>query len=190
MTLHTKGAAHLPMKVFSANLLFLCIAGCQPPDINPPCPIIETRPIIITKEEYNALLSIDAPRPILVNGKIVTYQQYLLVAEPDEGIHIYDNSNPESPTALYFINVPEPGDFFVKEDVLYVHSFADLVQLDISDMDMITEIGRSENIFTRPSIYRHGHFDVRDYPIDQATHVVIGVEQFTPPDQVCEEETQ
>lgn len=182
---------HLPIKVIGANLLFFCMAGCQPPDIDPPpppCPITEVRAITVTKEEYKALLTVEAARPILLNGKIVTYQHYLFVAEPEQGIHIFDNSDPENPKALYFINVPDPGDFFIKDDVLYVQTLTDLAQLDISNIDTIAEIGRGENLFTQPYIYRYGYFSNHKYPVDQATHVIIGVEKFTPPDQVCEEE--
>ena len=58
-----------------------------------------------------------------------------------------DNSNPESPQIIKFIEIPGSVDMAIKEDILYADSYVDLVAIDISNMDDIREVKRIENVF-------------------------------------------
>lgn len=154
----------------------ICLTGCTPPDVE--CFRTQTinTPITISKDEFRQQVTFVTSKRILENGKILTYKQYLFVSEPNQGIHVFNNEDPENPEAIGFITVPENKDFFVKDDVLFVQSHADLVQVDISDSDNIREVARSHDVFTPPNLYRYGWFNTNSYPIDRNTTVVIGVD--------------
>ncbi|MGZ5245106.1 MAG: LVIVD repeat-containing protein [Bacteroidia bacterium] len=80
-------------------------------------------------------------------GKIWLYGTYLLVNEPKKGIHIYDNSNPSSPQALSFIQIPGNVDMAVRDNMLYADNYIDLLVIDIYDPQNPKLQKRMENSF-------------------------------------------
>lgn len=92
------------------------------------------------------------PKLINVNGKVVVYQNLLFVLEPFEGVHVFDNSNNQNPIALGFLLVPGNSDIVVKDDVLYLDSYVDLVKIGVID-NQVMEIGRIHLAFG--DAYRH-----------------------------------
>jgi hypothetical protein len=65
---------------------------------------IQFDPIYATAESFrnNAIVT-EGPREMIEPGKIYYYNNTLLINELRQGIHVYDNSNPENPTAIAFI---------------------------------------------------------------------------------------
>lgn len=90
---------------------------------------------------YVAAKSLTAP------GKIFYYKGYLLINEMNEGIHVIDNKNPESPVNLGFIEVPGNLDMAVHNDILYADSYLDLVAIDISNPLAPVEVNRVQDVF-------------------------------------------
>jgi hypothetical protein len=85
----------------------------------------------------------------LVNpGKIYAYDQYLFISEVKKGIHVIDNSDPKNPKNIAFVQVPGVLDMTVKDEVLYVDNYTDLVALSIANPLKIVEIGRKPLQFT------------------------------------------
>ena len=123
---------------------FILFNGCD--DI-----IIETFlanvPIYITYEELREPVTTEESRNLEKPGKIYFYQDYLFINEYLEGIHIIDNTNPSSPQNMGFINIPGNVDIAIKDDILYADSYVDLVALDISDLNQITEVSRLKDLF-------------------------------------------
>lgn len=68
-------------------------------------------------------------RPIEAPGKIYTYLQFLLVNEVNQGIHLFDNSDPANPVALGFIQVTGNIDVAVRNNVLYADHMGGLVSV-------------------------------------------------------------
>lgn len=83
--------------------------------------------------------SIDNP------GKIYVSDAYLLIGEEEKGIHILDNSNPENPTHIGFVNVPGNKEFFVENGYIYAESYYDMLKIDINDIRNPKLINRVEN---------------------------------------------
>lgn len=107
----------------------------------------------VAKAEYMSLkalrnsVDIIAPRPIDQSGKIYAYNNLVLVNDVDEGIHIIDNADPESPVKKAFIKIIANKDMEIKGDYLYADSLMDLLVFDISDINNIIEIARLEDVF-------------------------------------------
>ncbi len=97
--------------------------------------------------EFESLGTIEyqAPQAIENAGKIFYLNQYLFIVESGKGIHIYDNEDPESPNNLAFISVPGCYNVAVKDQYLYVNNYADLVVVDVSDLDNVRTIQRFQN---------------------------------------------
>ena len=134
-------------KFIGVGVLCFYLAGCSPPIIND-CPSPTEVPIVVSKEEVRSQVRFTQSQSIQENGKIVVYNDYLLINEPNIGIHIFDNIQPELPQPLGLLLVPGNTDFFVRDDIIHATSYTDLVQVDMSDLGNVHEVSRSEDIFS------------------------------------------
>jgi len=126
-------------------LLFACMLFSQ-------CKKDEYEVIKITK-----MITVDQMRALPVGlskaaqakkiGKIYIYNNYLFINEPNEGIHIYNNTNPASPVNIAFLKIPGNVDLAVQNNVLYADNFIDLLAFDISNMNSIKLVKRVNNVF-------------------------------------------
>jgi hypothetical protein len=80
-------------------------------------------------------------------GKIYLYGDYLLINEPQEGIHILDNTNPSSPINLNFIPIEGNVDLAVNNSMLYADNYVDLLVFDISNIRSIKQVERVKDVF-------------------------------------------
>ncbi len=95
-------------------------------------------------------------RPIVDPGKVFVSEDLLLIGEEGEGIHVYDNTNPENPTALSFISIPNNREFYVNDNFIYAESLYDMLKIDISDMTNPRLQNRVENAFIQDFINNDG----------------------------------
>jgi hypothetical protein len=96
-------------------------------------------------------------------GKIYVYNNLLLVNDQAKGIHIYNNSNTESPIHLSFISIPGNMDFSVRNNTIYADNSSDLVVIDISQPESPALINRVKSVFpeqTAPA--QQGYFECVD----------------------------
>lgn len=112
--------------------------------------LLVATPLTLSLDEFRAELQLLPPVPINESGKIYAYEDLILVSEPRVGVHLIDNSDPGSPSALGFIPVVGNRDMSVKGDVLYVDSLSDLIALDISDPQSINQLARLEGVLMDP----------------------------------------
>lgn len=89
-------------------------------------------------------------RSISDAGKIFIGDQVLLIGEEGLGIHVFDNTNPNSPSNTVFINLPYTKEFFVRDQIIYAESQYDLVKIDISNLHNPVLISRLENAMHDP----------------------------------------
>jgi hypothetical protein len=104
-------------------------------------------PVYLSYAELRAAVRVDAQHALTKIGKVYVYNNLLLLNAPNEGVHVYDNSDPTAPVYRAFINIPGNLDVAVKDGYLYADSFIDLVVLDIRDLSAITVTHRSEDVF-------------------------------------------
>ena len=95
-------------------------------------------------------------------GKIVTYQQYIFINKPQEGIHVVDNSDPANPQNLHFISIPGSLDMSIIDDHLYSDMYSALVVFDISS---ITEPQLIED-FTVEDVFYYNPYITLDVVIN------------------------
>ena len=98
------------------------------------------------KEMRNEFAVLEA-KELGETGKLYLYRDYLFINEPAKGVHIIDNSDKTNPKSILFLNVPGNYDMAVKNSVLYLDSYVDLLALDISDLGNIKLLNREEDVF-------------------------------------------
>ncbi|MFK8045865.1 MAG: hypothetical protein AB8B72_10230 [Crocinitomicaceae bacterium] len=124
--------------------------------------VIGLKPVYATeatleKVEVIVKESIDQP------GKIYVYENYLLVNDQSKGIHIYDNSNTNSPVHLSFISIPGNMDFSVRNNTIYADNVTDLVVIDMSQAAKPEVINRMKSVFpSQTSPNEQGFFECVD----------------------------
>lgn len=131
-------------------------------------------PIYLSYEDLRSAVKISSARDLIKPGKIYFKDQYVLINEMMEGIHVFDVSDPYHPQNKGFIEIPGNVDIAIKDNILYADSYIDLVSLDVSNFDNIIETGRVEKIFP----YTLPAYDVK-YPVarvEEEKGVVVGWE--------------
>lgn len=114
---------------------------------------IKYTPVYMLPEEIRGSIESVAPMPLKNPGKIYLYGNWIFVNERWKGIHVIDNSNPESPQNVAFMNIPGNVDMAVKGNIMYADSYIDLLCLDISNPDNIEVKSRVDNAFPMGSQY-------------------------------------
>lgn len=108
-------------------------------------------PVFMDAEEFRSedKISIHSGKAISQQGKICIYEGYLYICEPQKGIHVIDNRNPQSPQNIAFIEIQGNTDISVRENILYADAYVDLIYFDITNPATPTYKGRLENAFPR-----------------------------------------
>lgn len=146
------------MVVMSAGFLSITASECPPGSdsdlcTDEPVPTSEpysskaATPVYLSYEELRGPLIIQMGRALVKAGKIYLYQDYLFVNEPNQGIHIYDNVDPDNPVSKGFIQLPGNIDIAIRDGYLYADSFIDLVVIDLNDPSAPALVKRIEDIF-------------------------------------------
>lgn len=111
-------------------------------------------------EELRATPLVSSVKSIDHPGKIYIDDDVMLIGEKEEGIHVYDNSNSNSPEKINFIELPMNREFYVDGNMIYAESHYDFVKIDISDKYNPKLISRVEFAFGE------------DEPNDQGEHII------------------
>lgn len=91
--------------------------------------------------------TMEAPRTLERPGKIYLYNDLLIVNDLMKGVHIFDNTNPSAPVSLGFLPVHANVDIAVRNNILYLDSYTDLLSFDISNPSQPVYLSRVENVF-------------------------------------------
>src|SRR4030095_11803366 len=90
-------------------------------------------PLYKTTQEVRSNIKSNSAREISRTGKLYIKGSYIFLNEIDKGIHVIDNSNPNSPRNIAFIDIPGNLDIAAKDNTLYADLYNDMVTLDISN---------------------------------------------------------
>ncbi len=111
---------------------------------------IKYTPVYKTIDDIRQDIQILPARELKQPGKIYFYQNYILLNEFREGLHVIDNADPANPVNLAFIQIPGNMDMAVKDNILYADNYIDLLSIDISNPEIPVLMTRTEEVF--PSI--------------------------------------
>lgn len=120
--------------------------------------------------------AMDAPRALRNPGKIYRYNDLLIVNEFMKGVHIFNNANPSAPVDLGFLPVHANVDIAVRDNIMYLDSYTDLLAFNIQDPSHPTFMTRANDVFDFSNYYAIPGFDVNmpQVSVDPTQGVVIG----------------
>jgi hypothetical protein len=155
------------------GILTFLLSGCMKDKITRTYKI--STPIYEVLSEFRESIRSQPAEPVTTAGKITVHGRYIYLSEPNQGIHIIDNSNPASPKNVSFINIPGNQDMAITGNTLYADAYGDLVTFDISDPQHVIAKNFAANVFPDHTIYYLGTAFVAGNSIDPSTiNVIIG----------------
>lgn len=126
---------------------FFLLTGCADDKCIRTEEYVEWQPVYKRIDEMRTPVAYGDERTLQVPGKIYYYKGYLLVNELNQGIHVIDNRNPESPDKVGFLEIPGNVDMAIHGDILYVDSYLDLVGIDLTNPLNPVEVSRVQDVF-------------------------------------------
>lgn len=134
-------------KYTSIFLLVFMLYACVPSSEKTYTYLVN-EPIYMDINEFrNSVAITQDTHPITSYGKISYYKGFLFVSEPQKGIHIINNTNPNNPYIVGYIELLGNADIAIKNDILYADSYIDLVWFNITNPSIPVYEGRLENAF-------------------------------------------
>jgi len=133
-------------------LLILLFAGCERSvDPNIRTNIMGYVPVYASGSATTEVKSEATPRPTTNAGKIYAYGNYLFQVEQNEGIHIIDNSNPQSAKKIGFIRCWGASEIAIRANFLYTNNIDDLVVIDLANAGSPKLVNRVVHAFPQIS---------------------------------------
>lgn len=122
-------------------------------------------------------------QPTVKAGKIYVTGNLLFQVEQDSGIHVINIADRANPVKLGFIQSAMCREVAVKNGYVYTNNLADLVVVDISNINNVQVKARMENVFPdlmlqSPPAFANGQLTYFECP-DPAKGIIIGWQQTT-----------
>ena len=128
--------------------ILVSLTSCLKDDCNREVTYTNYTPIFKTLDEIrNGVVINESAREMCNPGKIYFYNDYIFINEGRDGVHIIDNSNPANPVNIGFISIPGNEDISIKNGLLYANSYIDLLTINVSDVQNVSVVSRTENVF-------------------------------------------
>ncbi|MEM1324725.1 MAG: hypothetical protein AAGI23_02165 [Bacteroidota bacterium] len=159
--------------------VFLTLSSCETVNLDDIADVGEqegVRPIYAAFEEWNEIKSLP-PQPIENLGKIYYKSPYIFVNERFKGIHIIDNTDPNAPVPIAFIQIYGCEDVAVNGNFLYADNYTDLVVIDISDLKNVKEVNRVKDLYSKEAKSFPEGFSGYFECVDEGKGFVVGWEE-------------
>ena len=137
----------MKIKALFLILILVLVSSCDSDDTEYEMITVATAQVM-SKADFRESVEVLPPQNIDDSGKIYAYSDYIFINDKFQGVHIIDNTDPGSPSALAYLKIPGNVDISIKNDFLYADSSIDLVVFDISNINDIQEIERLEDVFS------------------------------------------
>jgi hypothetical protein len=137
-------------------------------------------PVYQTEDEWRAqAISFQSAKSLVNPGRIYVYRNLLIVNEFMRGVHIFDNSQPTNPVNLGFLPVVANADIAVRNDIMYLDSYEDILAFDISNPSQPRLVDREENALEFIKFENLGYMEGfnTEYPlgpVDPSKGIVVG----------------
>ena len=146
------------MNKFFALLCFtLFLTGCLEDDCNETLTYTSYHPIVLSASEWRSdEFQHTAPDEVCDPSGFYVYGDILFVLDRSKGLHIIDNTDNANPRPLKFLQIPGGEGLAVRNNILYVNQYIDLLAFDLSDPTEPEFLSRTENVFDPYSNFATG----------------------------------
>ncbi len=138
--------------------------------------IMGSKPIYGSYVQAKQISYSNTALPVAIPGNIYTKGNLIYQVELGKGIHVIENSVPANARRVGFITVNGSSQISIKGNYLYTNSYDDLVVVDISNSNAVTEVKRVAGAFPegRYSYYYNQPVESGYYECPKYDSAVIG----------------
>lgn len=116
--------------------------------------VIGFEPITVSSAEWrNSSFFCGVGLPVCTTSSFYVYGNYLFMVEENEGLHIYDNTDSDNPVPVTFMEAPGGQGIAVRNGILYMNQYTDLVAFSLENPEKPELVGRTEDVFEPYSIF-------------------------------------
>lgn len=91
-------------------------------------------------------IKITESRSVVLPGKIITYESFIILEEIGEGFHFINNEDNTSPKNVGFLSIPSSSNIAIRSNVLYVDYQSDLLAIEINE-DLSLNVTALNDVF-------------------------------------------
>ena len=95
--------------------------------------------IYMSRQQLESSIKISQPRSMTKAGKIYVKDQYIFITDENKGFHIYDNTNPNAPQLVAFLEVPGATDMAIKNNTMFINQAIDLVAVTVTNNNVVVQ---------------------------------------------------
>lgn len=139
--------------ILSCTLLLLSLTSCLEEKCQTRLEYKAYEPVLLSGDEFRTTVRAEEGRELCRPAGFYVYGDYLMIIEDGAGLHIFDNADPTAPRSISFLPVDGAAGLAVRNDILYVNQFVDLLAFDLRDPESPTMVGRTEDVFEPYSIF-------------------------------------
>lgn len=103
-------------------------------------------PVYMSRQQLENSIKMSPARSMVKAGKIYVKDSYIFITDENKGFHIYNNSNPNAPQLIGFLEVPGATDMAIKNNTIYINQAVDLVAVTVNNTS-VTVNKRIPNTF-------------------------------------------
>ncbi|MEL6805112.1 MAG: hypothetical protein AAFO91_15175, partial [Bacteroidota bacterium] len=123
------------------------LSSCLEEDCEAVVSFIGYEPVLIYPEDFRVDIQPEISRGVCNPSGFYYYENYLLVIDRNEGLHIVNNQDPTNPDFVAFLPIKGAVGLAVYNDILYVNNVTDLVTFDLSTPEAPDMLERIEDVF-------------------------------------------
>ncbi|HSN61882.1 MAG TPA: hypothetical protein VLR49_13160 [Ferruginibacter sp.] len=140
------------MRLLWILLVLGTLSSCWP-KIQPGEPQNNAQKVFGYKPVYGAetfakkIIYANTPQPVVAAGNIYVKGELIYQVETGKGIHVIDNRVPAQAHRVGFLTINGSSEISINGNFLYTNSYDDLVVVDKSDINSISEVKRVKGAF-------------------------------------------
>lgn len=139
---------------FLLALMALVFTGCLEETCSENRIVQGFEPVTISPAEWRtSSFFCGVPQEVCEATSFYVYGDYLFMMEGSKGLHILNNSDPTNPTPITFMEAPGGQGLAVRNGILYMNQYLDLVAFDLSNPEKPELVGRTEDVFQPYSVF-------------------------------------
>ncbi|NJB84954.1 hypothetical protein GGR26_000699 [Lewinella marina] len=126
----------------------LLLTGCLEEECTDVVTYTAYHPVVLTAAEWRSDdFSTTVPQQVCDPSAFYVYGDILFVLDRNAGLHLIDNSDNAAPRPLKFMNIPGGVGLAVRNNILYVNQYIDLLAFDLSDPANPEFLSRTKDVF-------------------------------------------
>ncbi len=112
------------------------------------------QPVLVSAADWRSTdFTYEAAGEVCEPSGFYVYGDYLLIVDRNAGLHIFDNRDNDAPRPLSFLPIPGGQGIAVRNNILYVSQYLDLLAFDLSDPKEPQFLHRTEDVFELYSVF-------------------------------------